>query len=125
MIILPHRSVKSGSLSGNNSKRYSSSDDNPPSSKRQKAENGGPSEKPKPVAENSKEVSTPKLVADPGECDAQIVGDGTGDGLTSGKGDAGRLSRWRCQSVMLVVDKPRGSLSSWNIYQKQSPSSET
>ncbi|KAK4264504.1 hypothetical protein QN277_025667 [Acacia crassicarpa] len=121
---------RSGSLSGNNSKRSSSSDDNPPSPKRQKAENGGPSEKPKPAAENSKEVSTPEPAADPGECDAQIAGDGTGDGLTSGKGDAAAavavaLPIGDGSSPTLVVDKPRGSLSSWNIYQKQSPSSET
>ncbi|KAI9079510.1 hypothetical protein K1719_038592 [Acacia pycnantha] len=121
---------RSGSLSGNNSKRSSSSDDNPPSPKRQKAENGGPSEKPKPPAENSKEVSTPEPAADPGECDAQIAGDGTGDGLTSGKGDASAavavaLPIGDGSSPTVVVDKPRGSLSSWNIYQKQSPSSET
>ncbi|XP_054805925.1 uncharacterized protein LOC129308665 isoform X3 [Prosopis cineraria] len=121
---------RSGSLSGNNSKRSSSSDDNPPSPKRQKAENGGPSEKPKPAAENSKEVSTPEPAVDPGECDAQIAGDGTGDGLTSGKGDAAAgvavaLPIGDGSSPTLVVDKPRGSLSSWNIYQKQSPSSET
>ncbi|KAK4274040.1 hypothetical protein QN277_017332 [Acacia crassicarpa] len=79
----------------------SSSDDNPPSPKRQKAENGGPSEKPKPAVENSKEVSTPEPAADPRECDAQIVGDGIGDGLTSGKGDAGRLSWWCCRSLMV------------------------
>ncbi|XP_028767336.1 uncharacterized protein LOC114725039 isoform X2 [Neltuma alba] len=121
---------RSGSLSGNNSKRSSSSDDNPPSPKRQKVENGGPSEKPKPAAENSKEVSTPEPAADPGECDAQIAGDGTGDGPTSGKSDAAAavavaLPIGDGSSPTLMVDKPRGSLSSWNIYQKQSPSSET
>ena len=41
-----------------------------------------------PEAENSKEVSTPEPAADPGECEAQIAGEGTGDGLSSGKGDA-------------------------------------
>lgn len=52
--------------------------------------NGGASEKPPPAAENSKEVCTPEPAADPGECgsgDAQVAGVGSGDGLSSDKGE--------------------------------------
>ena len=54
-------------------------------------DNGASSEKPMPVAENSKELCTPEPAADLGECgsgDAQIAGAGAGDGMSSGKGDA-------------------------------------
>lgn len=42
-------------------------------------------------AENSKDLSSPEPVPDPGECgsgDAQIAGAGAADGVSSGKGDA-------------------------------------
>ncbi|KAM5571689.1 hypothetical protein ABKV19_011998 [Rosa sericea] len=112
---------RSGSLSGNNSKRSSSSDDNKPQSpKRQKVDNNGVgSEK----TENSKEVCTPATAAaDPGECSA------AGDGATSVKTEAS------AQAVAVtpppvaegssppaaVLDKARSSFLAWSSYQKQS-----
>ncbi|KAM1791323.1 hypothetical protein ACFX12_035302 [Malus domestica] len=61
---------RGGSLSGNNSKLSSSSEDKPPSPKRPKADNGSASEKVTPGVENSKELCTlpATAVADPGEC---------------------------------------------------------
>ncbi|KAI4336307.1 hypothetical protein L6164_014847 [Bauhinia variegata] len=124
---------RSGSLSGNNTKRSSSSEDKPPSPKRQKVDNGSASEKPMPAAENSKELCTSEPAADPGECgsgDAQIAGAGAGDGLSSGKGDTAPAVAVAApiadgSSPTLVVDKPPRSFSSWSIYQKQNPSLET
>lgn len=51
-------------------------------------DNVGASEKSMPAAENSKELCTPDPPADPGECDAQIAGEGAGDVVSSGKNDA-------------------------------------
>ncbi|KAJ7956060.1 AAA-type ATPase family protein [Quillaja saponaria] len=118
---------RSGSLSGNNSKRSSSSEDKPSSPKRQKVDNGGTSEKPVPATENSKELCTSSPAADPGECgsaDAPTTGAGAGDGMNSGKGDATPAVAVATpivdgSSPTVVVDKQRSSLSSWSIYQKQ------
>ncbi|KAF7838180.1 ATPase family AAA domain-containing protein 1-A isoform A [Senna tora] len=121
---------RSGSLSGNNTKRSSSSEDKPSSPKRQKVDNAGASEKSTPAAENSKELCSPEPAADPGECDAQIAGEGAGDGVSSGKGDAAAAVPVAPpiadgSSPTLMVNKPRGSLSSWSIYQKETPSFES
>lgn len=51
-------------------------------------DNGGPSEKPMPTAENSKEFCAPEPAADLPECDALIAGEDTGEAVSSGKGDA-------------------------------------
>ncbi|KAK7330612.1 hypothetical protein VNO77_24810 [Canavalia gladiata] len=114
---------RSGSLSANNTKRSSSSEDKPPSPKRQKVDNGGSSEKPVPSAENSKELCTPEPVPDPGECgsgDAQIAGAGAADGLNSGKGDAMPA----VPVTAPIADATCPSFSSWSIYQKQNPNLE-
>ncbi|KAL7191724.1 hypothetical protein ACSBR2_023748 [Camellia fascicularis] len=128
---------RSGSLSGNTSKRSSSSEDKPLSPKRQKAENGGSSEKSAP-AENSKEMCSP-AAADPPECgpvDPPTAG--VGEAASLGKGDAAQavavatpiadgvliLVCFRGSSPV-VVDKPRSSFSSWSTYQKQNPSFES
>ncbi|XP_028062275.1 uncharacterized protein LOC114265656 isoform X1 [Camellia sinensis] len=128
---------RSGSLSGNTSKRSSSSEDKPLSPKRQKAENGGSSEKSAP-AENSKEMCSPAAV-DPPECgpvDPPTAG--VGEAVSLGKGDAAQavavatpiadgvliLVCFRGSSPV-VVDKPRSSFSSWSTYQKQNPSFES
>ncbi|XP_061342256.1 uncharacterized protein LOC133288491 isoform X2 [Gastrolobium bilobum] len=109
---------RSGSLSANNTKRSSSSEDKPPSPKRQKVDNGVSSEKPAPVADNSKKTCTPEPVPDPGECgsrDAQIAGAGAADGVSSGKGDATPA----VAVAVPIADATCPSFSSWSIYQKQ------
>ncbi|KAK9926662.1 hypothetical protein M0R45_023877 [Rubus argutus] len=120
---------RSGSLSGNNSKRSSSSEDNKPQSpKRQKVDNNGAApEKATPGVENSKEVCMPATAAaDPGECSA---GDAptAGDGATSGKTEAATTQAVAVTAPPIpegsspaVLDKPRSSFSAWNLYQKQS-----
>ncbi|CAL5327418.1 unnamed protein product [Camellia sinensis] len=119
---------RSGSLSGNTSKRSSSSEDKPLSPKRQKAENGGSSEKSAP-AENSKEMCSPAAV-DPPECgpvDPPTAG--VGEAVSLGKGDAAQAVAVATPiadgSSPVVVDKPRSSFSSWSTYQKQNPSFES
>ncbi|KAL7191723.1 hypothetical protein ACSBR2_023748 [Camellia fascicularis] len=119
---------RSGSLSGNTSKRSSSSEDKPLSPKRQKAENGGSSEKSAP-AENSKEMCSP-AAADPPECgpvDPPTAG--VGEAASLGKGDAAQAVAVATPiadgSSPVVVDKPRSSFSSWSTYQKQNPSFES
>ncbi|XP_021821390.1 uncharacterized protein LOC110762964 isoform X1 [Prunus avium] len=120
---------RSGSLSGNNSKRSSSSEDRPPSPKRHKVENGGASEKVTPEVDNSKELCTPPTAAaDPGECGLADV-PAAGDGVTSGKTDAATqavsVTPPIAEGSTPVVEKPRSAFSSWSFYQKQSPSFET
>ncbi|PQQ17372.1 uncharacterized protein Pyn_06704 [Prunus yedoensis var. nudiflora] len=120
---------RSGSLSGNNSKRSSSSEDKPPSPKRHKVENGGASEKVTPEVDNSKELCTPPTAAaDPGECGLADV-PAAGDGVTSGKTDAATqavsVTPLIAEGSTPVVEKPRSAFSSWSFYQKQSPSFET
>ncbi|KAK2648239.1 hypothetical protein Ddye_015728 [Dipteronia dyeriana] len=117
---------RSGSLSGNNSKRSSSSEEKPPSPKRQKVENGGAAEKPMQATENSKEACT-LVAADPGEC-------GTGDApiaeedVSGGKAEATSVGAVAAPiaegSTPIVMEKPRSSLSSFSLYQKQNPSFE-
>ncbi|XVE54501.1 hypothetical protein DITRI_Ditri03aG0086800 [Diplodiscus trichospermus] len=115
---------RSGSLSGNNSKR-SSSEDKPPSPKRQKVENA---EKPMPAAESSKEMCTPPAV-DPGDCgngEAPI----DGDGVNAGKGETSSAavavaSPIADGSAPIVSDKGRSSFSAWNICPKQNTNFET
>uniref|UniRef100_A0A2C9UJ69 AAA+ ATPase domain-containing protein n=1 Tax=Manihot esculenta TaxID=3983 RepID=A0A2C9UJ69_MANES len=122
---------RSGSLSGNNNiKRSSSSEDKPPSPKRQKGENGGTAEKPMPAAENSKDLCPP-AAADPAECgpgDVPIAGDAAGEGVSSGKGEVAPavalVTPIAEGSTPLVVDKPRSSFSSWSLYQKQNAAFE-
>ncbi|XP_020537579.1 uncharacterized protein LOC105640211 isoform X2 [Jatropha curcas] len=123
---------RSGSLSGNNIKRSSSSEDKPPSPKRQKGENGGNAEKPMPATENSKELSPP-AAADPAECgsgDSPIAGDAAGEAVSSGKGEAATavavVTPIAEGSTPIVVDKPRTSFSSWSsFYQKQNTIQES
>ncbi|XWS51395.1 hypothetical protein CRYUN_Cryun12cG0172700 [Craigia yunnanensis] len=110
---------RSGSLSVNNSKRSSSSDDKPPSPKRQKVENA---EKPMTATESSKEMCTPPAL-DPGDCrngEAPIAG----DGVTSSAAVA-VASPIADGSAPIVLDKGRSSFSTWSICQKQNPNSET
>ncbi|KAH1248912.1 ATPase family AAA domain-containing protein 1 [Glycine max] len=112
---------RSGSVSA---KRSSSSEDKPPSPKRQKVDNGGSSEKPVPTpAENSKDLSTPEPVLDPGECgsgEAQIAGAVADDGVSSGKGDATPA----VPVTAPIADAACPSFSSWINYQKQNPNIE-
>ncbi|RZB56660.1 putative AAA domain-containing protein C24B10.10c isoform C [Glycine soja] len=112
---------RSGSLSA---KRSSSSEDKSPSPKRQKVDNGGSSEKSVPTpAENSKDLSSPEPVPDPGECgsgDAQIAGAGAADGVSSGKGDATPA----VPVTAPIADAACPSFSSWINYQKQNPNIE-
>ncbi|EXC04127.1 ATPase family AAA domain-containing protein 1-A [Morus notabilis] len=114
---------RSGSLSGNNSKRSSPSDDKPPSPKRPKVENGGGSEKSMPAAENSKEVRTPTPPpADPGECgsgDAPIAGDGASSAKTEAASQAVAVSTPIAEGTSPLADKPRSSLS-FGFYAKSS-----
>ncbi|KAJ7945717.1 AAA-type ATPase family protein [Quillaja saponaria] len=118
---------RSGSLSGNNTKRSSSSEDKPSSPKRQKVGNGGTSEKLTPAAENSKEMCTSSTAADPGECgsaDAPTTGVDAGDVMNSGKGDAApavAVSAPIGLHPLRWPEKPSSSFSSWSIYQKQNP----
>ncbi|XP_011652077.1 uncharacterized protein LOC101214766 isoform X2 [Cucumis sativus] len=124
---------RSGSLSGSNSKRSSSSEDNKPASpKRQKVENGCGSEKSMPAAENSKELCTPPTV-DPGEHGpggGPIAGVDVGEGVSSLKEDAApaavAVNTPTAEGTSLVGDKPRSSFSSWSHYAaKQNPNFET
>ncbi|KAG5028187.1 hypothetical protein JHK87_011701 [Glycine soja] len=112
---------RSGSVSA---KRSSSSEDKPPSPKRQKVDNGGSSEKPVPTpAENSKDLSTPEPVLDPGECgsgEAQIAGAVADDGVSSGKRDATPA----VPVTAPIADAACPSFSSWINYQKQNPNIE-
>ncbi|CAJ1943634.1 unnamed protein product [Sphenostylis stenocarpa] len=115
---------RSGSLSANNPKRSSSSENKPPSPKRQKVDNGGSSEKPVPTpADNSKDLRTPETVPDPGECgsgDVQIAGTGAVDGVSSDKGDAMPA----VPVTAPIADAACPSFSSWSVYQKQNPNIE-
>ncbi|CAK9327223.1 unnamed protein product [Citrullus colocynthis] len=123
---------RSGSLSGSNSKRSSSSEDKPSSPKRQKVENGCGSEKSMPAAENSKELCTAPTV-DPGEHGpggGPIAGVDVGEGVSSLKEDAApaavALTTPIAEGTSLVGDKPRSSFSSWSHYAaKQNPNFET
>ncbi|GAV56541.1 AAA domain-containing protein/FHA domain-containing protein [Cephalotus follicularis] len=118
---------RSGSLSGNNSKRSSSSEDKPPSPRRQKIDTGGATEAP---AENSKELCSP---APPdsracGPSDTPIAGTITGDGVNAGKAEATSaltVTEPIAEGSMTIVDKTRSSLPSWNLYQKQNLNCET
>ncbi|KAL5750743.1 hypothetical protein ACOSP7_025346 [Xanthoceras sorbifolium] len=117
---------RSGSLSGNNSKRSSSSEDKPPSPKRPKVENGGAAEKPTQATENSKEACTPEA-ADPGECgtgDAPISGEGVSGGKPEATSAVAIAAPIADGSTPVVMEKPRSSFSSWSLYQKQNPSYE-
>ncbi|KAK7411030.1 hypothetical protein VNO78_02370 [Psophocarpus tetragonolobus] len=114
----------SGSFSNGNKRPSSSEDKTPsPSPKRQKVDNGAASsEKPMPPAENSKDLGTPDPPADPGECghqDAQIAGAASPDGKPDSTPPIADGS-----TPTVVADKPRGSFSSWSIYQKQTPNFE-
>ncbi|XP_038894020.1 uncharacterized protein LOC120082789 isoform X1 [Benincasa hispida] len=123
---------RSGSLSGSNSKRSSSSEDKPSSPKRQKVENGCGSEKSMPAAENSKELCTAPTV-DPGEHGpggGPIAGVDVGEGVSSLKEDAAppavAVNTPIAEGTSLVGDKPRSSFSSWSHYAaKQNPNFET
>ncbi|TKY73632.1 ATPase family AAA domain-containing protein 1-A [Spatholobus suberectus] len=114
----------SGSFSNGNKRPSSSEDKTPsPSPKRQKVDNGAAtSEKPMPPAENSKELSTPDPPTDPGECgpqDTQIAVAASPDGKVEATPPIADDA-----SPTVVADKPRGSFSSWSIYQKQNPNFE-
>ncbi|XP_022994317.1 uncharacterized protein LOC111490081 isoform X2 [Cucurbita maxima] len=123
---------RSGSLSGSNSKRSSSSEEKPSSPKRQKVENGCGSEKSMPAVENSKELCTPPTV-DPGEHGpggGPIVGVDAGEGVSSLKEDAApaavAVTTPIAEGTSLVGDRPRTSFSSWSHYaSKQNTSFET
>ncbi|KAM1025612.1 hypothetical protein ACFX14_038640 [Malus domestica] len=122
---------RSGSLSGNNCKRSSSSEDKPPSPKRPKADNGSASDKATPGVENSKELCTlpPAGAADPGECgpeDAPVAGDGVTSGKTEAAAPAVAVTTPIAEGSSPVVEKqPRSAPSSWSFYQKQNPSFDT
>ncbi|KAM1981605.1 hypothetical protein ACFX15_038080 [Malus domestica] len=122
---------RSGSLSGNNCKRSSSSEDKPPSPKRPKADNGSASDKATPGVENSKELCTlpPAAAADPGECgpeDAPVAGDGVTSGKTEAAAPAVAVTTPIAEGSSPVVEKqPRSAPSSWSFYQKQNPSFDT
>ncbi|KAM1788666.1 hypothetical protein ACFX11_038922 [Malus domestica] len=122
---------RSGSLSGNNCKRSSSSEDKPPSPKRPKANNGSASDKATPGVENSKELCTlpPAAAADPGECgpeDAPVAGDGVTSGKTEAAAPAVAVTTPIAEGSSPVVEKqPRSAPSSWSFYQKQNPSFDT
>ncbi|PSR89548.1 ATPase family AAA domain-containing protein [Actinidia chinensis var. chinensis] len=122
---------RSGSLSGNNSKRSSSSEDKPTSPKRQKVDNGGASEK-STQTENSKELCSPP--PDPTECgaaDPTEGGGGGGEAVSVGKGEEAQAVAVAVATPIaegsspIVVEKPMSSFSSWSAYQKQNPSFET
>ncbi|XP_068483794.1 uncharacterized protein [Phaseolus vulgaris] len=115
----------SGSFSNNTNKRASSSEDKTPSPspKRQKVDNvAAASEKPMPPPENSKDLGMSEPPPDPGECesrDAQIADAGNLDGKAEPTPPIADGS-----TPTVVADKPRGSFSSWAIYQKQNPNFE-
>ncbi|KAK7265565.1 hypothetical protein RJT34_33186 [Clitoria ternatea] len=114
---------RSGSLSANNTKRSSSSEDKPPSPKRQKVDNGASAEKPVPPAENSKELRTSEPAPDPGECgsgDAPIAGASVADGLTSARDDTAPA----VPVTAPIADAACPSFSAWSVYQKQNPNLE-
>lgn len=120
---------RSGSLSGNNGKRSSSSEDKSPSPKRQKEDSGGASDRPMPAADNSKELCSPPAPTDPAECadgDAAVTGD---DCVSTAKGEVTPAVAVAAPipegTSPLVVDKHRSSFPSWNSFQKQSPSFES
>ncbi|OMO71711.1 hypothetical protein COLO4_28089 [Corchorus olitorius] len=115
---------RSGSLSGNNSKRSSSSEDKPPSPKRQKVENA---EKPIPAAESSKEMCTPPAVdpGDSGNSEAPVVGDGVSAGKGETSGAVAVATPIADGSAPMVLDKGRSSFSTWSASQKQNPNFET
>ncbi|XP_011044170.1 PREDICTED: uncharacterized protein LOC105139438 isoform X2 [Populus euphratica] len=129
------RSSSSDDNNNNNSKRSSSSEDNnkPPSPKRQKGENGGVTEKPMPTTDNSKESSPPEEEDpdDGGPGDAPTTGGGGRGALISGKGQetatpaVAVVTPIAEGSTPVVLEKPRSSLSTWNLYQKQNSSFET
>ncbi|XP_039017191.1 uncharacterized protein LOC120148067 isoform X4 [Hibiscus syriacus] len=117
---------RSGSFSGNNSKRSSSSEDKPPSPKRQKVENA---EKPMPVVESSKEMCTPPTVdpGDCGNCEASIAGD---DVNNAGKAETSSAAVAVVPpiadgSAPILLDKGRSLFSTWSISQKQNPNFDT
>ncbi|KAM1128839.1 hypothetical protein ACFX13_039442 [Malus domestica] len=122
---------RSGSLSGNNCKRSSSSEDKPPSPKRPKADNGSASDKATPGVENSKELCTlpPAAAADRGECgpeDAPVAGDGVTSGKTEAAAPAVAVTTPIAEGSSPVVERqPRSAPSSWSFYQKQNPSFDT
>ncbi|KAF8010521.1 hypothetical protein BT93_J1221 [Corymbia citriodora subsp. variegata] len=120
---------RSGSLSGNNGKRSSSSEDKSPSPKRQKEDSGGASDRPMPAADNSKELCSPAAVTDPAECadgDAAVAGE---DCVSAAKGEVTPAVAVAAPipegTSPLAVDKHRSSFTSWNLYQKQSPTFES
>ncbi|KAL3575442.1 hypothetical protein D5086_023543 [Populus alba] len=129
------RSSSSDDNNNNNSKRSSSSEDNnkPPSPKRQKGENGGVTEKPMPTTDNSKESSPPEEEDpdDGGPGDAPTTGGGGRGALISGKGQetatpaVAVVTPIAEGSTPVVLEKPRSSLSTWSLYQKQNSSFET
>ncbi|KAJ6888879.1 hypothetical protein NC652_029851 [Populus alba x Populus x berolinensis] len=129
------RSSSSDDNNNNNSKRSSSSEDNnkPPSPKRQKGENGGVTEKPMPTTDNSKESSPPEEEDpdDGGPGDAPTTGGGGRGALISGKGQetttpaVAVVTPIAEGSTPAVLEKPRSSLSTWSLYQKQNSSFET
>ncbi|KAI9384684.1 hypothetical protein POPTR_012G096300v4 [Populus trichocarpa] len=129
------RSSSSDDNNNNNSKRSSSSEDNnkPPSPKRQKGENGGITEKPMPTTDNSKESSPPEEEDpdDGGPGDAPTTGGGGRGALISGKGQetatpaVAVVTPIAEGSTPVVLEKPRSSLSTWSLYQKQNSSFET
>ncbi|XVF08717.1 hypothetical protein REPUB_Repub07fG0027500 [Reevesia pubescens] len=116
---------RSGSLSGNNSKRSSSSEDKPPSPKRQKVENA---ENPMPTGESSKEMCTPPDV-DRGDCgngEVPIAGDGGNTGKDETSSAAVDVATPIADdSTPTVLDKGRSSFSTWSICQKQNPNFDT
>ncbi|XP_023542561.1 uncharacterized protein LOC111802436 isoform X3 [Cucurbita pepo subsp. pepo] len=123
---------RSGSLSGSNSKRSSSSEEKPSSPKRQKVENGCGSEKSMPAVENSKELCTPPTVdpGDHGPGGGPIVGVDAGEGVSSLKEDAApaavAVTTPIAEGTSLVGDRPRTSFSSWSHYaSKQNTNFET
>ncbi|KAE9610135.1 putative adenosinetriphosphatase [Lupinus albus] len=121
---------RSGSLSGNNSKRSSSSEDKTPSPKRHKVDNDGSSEKPMPAAENSKQLRTPEPAPDPGErgsCDVQIAAAGATDAVSSGKADVTAAAAVAAPIAdgSSPIDKAKGAFSSWSTHQKPCPKLES
>ncbi|KAA8540688.1 hypothetical protein F0562_024393 [Nyssa sinensis] len=116
---------RSGSLSANNSKRSSSSEEKPQSPKRQKVDSGGTSEKSTP-AENSNELCLPPVVDTPecGSIDPSTADGGGGEALSAGKGEAApavAVAPVAEGSSPTVVDKLGSSFPSWTTYQKQNP----
>ncbi|GMJ05859.1 hypothetical protein like AT4G02480 [Hibiscus trionum] len=116
---------RSGSLSGKDSNRSSSSEDKPPSPKRQKVLNV---EKPVSEAEISKEICTPPAMH-PGDC-----GNGEApvseDDANAGKGETSSAAVDVAAPIAdgfapIALDKGKSSFSTWSIGHKQNPNSET